>query len=238
MLTSLIELLSAPDPLPSLPRARKALLGYSSLLHYSNISHAPLTALLPNLRQPSPPSPIRATSLALCQLLATVLHLRFLAFLPPFLVHLPAYALAGLAKRTLASPREEETHAQFKAIFGMIGAGATYGVLGGVLARVVDQLPILETLHKAVTQSHGIARAALELVERLGARNDGVWSAGLVLMGSVFVTAKVLSKWHNALVGGKCASWPLIPRELTQVMSCIYSEPQTVSSLVLRVRPD
>lgn len=215
MFTSLIELLSASDPLPSLFRARTALLRYYSLLHYSTISHAHLTALLPNLRQPSLPTRVRATSLALRQLLATVLHPRFLVFLPPLLAHIPAYALAGLAKRTLASPREEETHAEFKAIFGMIGAGATYAVLGGVLARVVDRLPILGTVHKVVAQSHGIARAALEVVERLGdwlGRYGGIWRDRLVLMGCVYVTAKVLSKWHNGLVGGKCESRPLIHR--------------------------
>lgn len=215
MFASLIDLFSAPDAPLSRSRARSALLTYYSLLHYSNISHAHLTALLRTPRQPYPPSRAHAVSLVLRQLLAMMLHPRFIAFLPPCLVHIPTYALAGLAKRALASPREEETHAQYKAIFGMVGAGATYGALGALLARTMDHLPILEKIRKATADSDGSLKVVLEIVGRLGswiALNGGVWRDGVVLVGCIYVTAKVLSKWHNALVGGKCVPSLLVHR--------------------------
>ncbi|KZT70639.1 hypothetical protein DAEQUDRAFT_179796 [Daedalea quercina L-15889] len=201
---ALVDLFSMPNPPASLPRARKSLLTYHSLLHYSNISHAHLTALLPNLRQASLPRRRTAVSLVFRQLLLTVLHPRFLLFLPPLLLHIPAYALAAAAKRGLASQREEETHAQYKAIFGMLGAGAVYGILGSLLARVVGRLPILATLSKAVARSDGGLQVALKLVEHAGvwlAKNGGGLRDCVVLIGSVYMTAKVLSRWHNILVG-------------------------------------
>ena len=147
--------------------------------------------------------------------MAIVCHPRFLAFLPPLLVHVPTYAIAGLATTVLSSPREEETHAQYKAIFGMIGAGATYGVLGGLLARTIDHLPILETVRNAAAHSYGNLRVILETIERFGScmsMAGGIWRDGLVVMGCVYVTAKVLSKWHNALVGGTCLPSPFVHR--------------------------
>jgi len=93
---------------------------------------------------------------------------------------------------------------QYKAIFGMVGAGTVYAVLGCLLARVVGRLPILEAVGRAVSRSDGGIRATLEVVQRVGvwlARYGGVVRYGLVLIGSVYVIAKVLSRWHNALVG-------------------------------------
>ncbi|KAH9923533.1 uncharacterized protein B0H18DRAFT_1120386 [Fomitopsis serialis] len=191
---ALIDLFSTLNPPPSLPRARRSLLNYYSLLHYSNISHAHLSALLPSPHHALPTCP-RTISLLVRQCFNTALHPRLLLFFPPFLLHLPAYALAGIAERALASPRNEETHAQYKAIFGMVGAGAVYGVLGCLLARMVGRLPILEAM---------AGQAVLEVVQRVGVwlvRHGGVVRDGLVLVGSVYVTAKVLSRWHNALVG-------------------------------------
>ncbi|TFY52378.1 hypothetical protein EVJ58_g10053 [Rhodofomes roseus] len=225
---ALIDLFSTPNPPPSLSQARKALLTYYALLHYSNISHADLTALLPNIRLASPPSRARAISLAVRQLLVTVLHPRSLLFFPAFVAHLPAYALAATAKRALASPRQEETHTQYKAIFGMVGAGAMYGLLGSLLARMIGHSPILAAVDRAVNHSDDSLRMALEVVQRVGVwlAQHGTVTDGLVLAGSIYVTTKVLSRWHNALVGASLRQAQRLTTAL-KLARGIYSSPSS-----------
>ena len=198
---SLISLFSDTNAAPSQGKARQALLKYRALLTYANVSHSSLNAILPEIN--SRPRPARALWLVLRETALTFLHPRFALFLPVLLLHIPAYVAGLLADRLLSTPGEDETRAQFKAVFGGLVATATYAAL----ARAI--------VHGLVTNSAGPLGWLSGKVPRLLAPVFGlVWKAGrwffteneghlgkaksvAGVFGVFYLTSFFLSRWHS-----------------------------------------
>jgi glycerol-3-phosphate O-acyltransferase/dihydroxyacetone phosphate acyltransferase len=108
--------------------------------------------------------------------------IQLVLFVPPFLFHLPGYATGPLLAKCLAVPGEEESPAQFKAVGGGLGIGATMALALGVLWKR-DKL--------------GTSTTLLGLNE-----DDTTLKRILGLFGSVYLGVLVLVKWHKLLVKG------------------------------------
>ncbi|KAG1813693.1 uncharacterized protein BJ212DRAFT_1447854 [Suillus subaureus] len=117
---------------------RKTILNrYLALLHFTGTSHSALEVLYPFVDHSEDflmrpllwPSRIRTGVTLLFQLCTTMFHPRALLFFPVFVVHIPGYITGWFAARMLTIPNEEETKAQFKAIFGGLGFAISYGLL-------------------------------------------------------------------------------------------------------------
>jgi glycerol-3-phosphate O-acyltransferase / dihydroxyacetone phosphate acyltransferase len=216
--SSLVDIFSPTSTSLSRP-IKDALIKYYSLLHYTSITHSTLESLYP-----SPPLsscsvlPQTTPSLAdaflkfLIVLTSTILHPRFLLFLPPFMCHTPAYLTGYLAGRFLVPPGDEESKAQFKAVFAGIGFGlevahitrnvilwltSTKGDIGENWARNVGVEGILRWCR---------FEGVLKNLEIVLAGGDGSLGGNmrrmLVIGGLYYATALALSRWHNALVDG------------------------------------
>ncbi|KZT03700.1 acyltransferase [Laetiporus sulphureus 93-53] len=197
----LIKLFSVSDGPASLRRVKRTLLRYYSFLNFTSLSHSSLSAVLPDSLSPRAPSTGEALLTFSRELAGTFLRFRFLLFLPVFLVHIPAYLLAHLGMRVLSSPYEEETHAQFKAVFGMIGAGISYGVAGSLLVRVLQRLPMSVAFSN---ESNGIKDPVAQVLRRAAVWllcPGGPLKSGIQSLVSICGVAWLLSKWHNRLVG-------------------------------------
>lgn len=135
------------------------------------------------------------------QLFTTVLHPRFVLFLPTFILHLPGYATALLAHRLLAKTDEEETHAQFKAVFGGLGATAVYvGVTRLVVRRLVANTPGVLANLKApafLVPAASSVWAAGRWLFAGGSDLSGRARAALGVFGIFYATSFILSHWHN-----------------------------------------
>lgn len=151
---------------------------YYSLLYYTGIDHTILEDVLPT-------SSI-STDLNLSLLsqifsgLATDLPLsliRFVAFVPAFMFHIPGYISSHVVARALYTPGEEETEAQYRAVGGGLGIGL------GVLV-ILGWLWI-----KGVLTNWGFLGGI-----------KGIIGLSLLVYASVYV----LVKWHLMLVEGAC----------------------------------
>ncbi|KAI0777670.1 glycerol-3-phosphate-1-acyltransferase [Trametes elegans] len=216
---NLISLFTDPHAASSVVKARQALLKYHSLLYYTNISHASMWGILsdPSTR----PSPTHALGIFVRQLLTTVLHPRFLLFLPTLPVHIPAYATGFLADRALGNPEEEETHAQYKAIVGGAAAAAAYA---GVTRVIVKWIAAGNLVPLSALKAPAFAVPALKAVWGAGRwfftgdhSLSGRARAALGVFGIFYTTSFVLSHWHNYWVGSNyrqlkrlLASWKLV----------------------------
>ncbi|EGO19973.1 hypothetical protein SERLADRAFT_442786 [Serpula lacrymans var. lacrymans S7.9] len=128
-------------------RTKRSLITYLALLHYTNTYHSSLDSLYPlsstfrqslsSSRSENLPTVTDATAKFLAQLFSTLVHPRALAFIPVFVIHLPAYILARLGARLLSPDREEETKAQLKVVFGGLGMGVSYAAVAKVVVRWV-----------------------------------------------------------------------------------------------------
>ncbi|RDX54483.1 acyltransferase [Lentinus brumalis] len=205
---NLIHQFTDPNAAPSGGKARQSLLKYHSLLFYANISHSALNAILPTPSSSSAatqPSRLRAFSVVIRQLLLTVLHPRFLLFFPTLVLHIPAYVTGSLAGRLLGKPTEEETYAQYKAVFGGLAATAAYAAVTRAIIRglVGDSIGILA----------GIKAPSFTLPALRGLWAAGRWffigendlsgkaRAALGALGIFYATSYALSHWHNYWVG-------------------------------------
>jgi glycerol-3-phosphate O-acyltransferase / dihydroxyacetone phosphate acyltransferase len=201
--------------------AKACLIKYSALLHYTGIDHPSLATLYPPptlASTTSKPDPLPSTKVAflvfLTQLLTTTLHPRAIFFLPPLLVHIPAYVLGRLSVRLLATPGEEEGEAQFKAVFGGLGMGLSYtGVSLGLMTWLAKSSKGIVNPRDPVA---GIVRGALNyprvvwVLDKVGPLTTGgdKGMAGLLkcvlcLIGLTYGTASILSRWHRMLVVGE-----------------------------------
>ncbi|KAG6886879.1 hypothetical protein C0992_001809, partial [Termitomyces sp. T32_za158] len=178
---SLVDVFTTSSSSPaSLDAAKTALTKYYSLLHHTGISHSSLATLLP-----IDPKPL------FTRLLRTVIHIpfaffSFVIFLPPMLLHVPAYIFGKLAARLLVDEGEVEAEAQFKAIFGGVGLGVGLGTALGVLRKHVH----LESIWKFIIQNNtqeGLIENLKRIVTTLGIAYSGIY---------------LLLRWHNALVYG------------------------------------
>ncbi|KAF7419297.1 hypothetical protein PC9H_001884 [Pleurotus ostreatus] len=198
---SFVDMFSKPAHL----QARDTFVRYYSLLHYTRLSHASLDHLYPlsnNNTHSSPlPSPVYAVTIFLKQLLNTFLHPRALCFLPPFLVHRPAYIFGTLAARFLAKREEEEGQAQFKAIFGGFGSGLSYGFVTWRLSKWLQGIAS-GTQGVFLSTRPGLF-SALRYVGGVLAGQEGALKRTITLAGLFYGVSWILVRWHNSLVDSK-----------------------------------
>ncbi|KAI0794988.1 hypothetical protein C8Q75DRAFT_803827 [Abortiporus biennis] len=184
---SFIDMLSRPDIVdsPILPTAKASLLKYHSLLHYTGVSHSYLIHLYPYTSKTQPiPTIGSASSVFIRQLALTLLHPRFIFFLPPFLVAIPGYISGYIARRILGSRNEQETLAQFKGVFGGIAFGLTSWCAGKGLVNLLK-----------TSSRRGLQKAAhLLFGDGVGIRN----AIGVLVM--MYGTTWMFFAWHKALV--------------------------------------
>lgn len=213
-LLRLVDIFSQPNPShpESLLHLRKSLIRYFALLYYCKMTHSSLASTYPP-DQKAPTTP-KALFVALTQLTASILHPRFIFFLPPLLAHIPAYLTGSLASRFLATRGEEEGQAQFKAIFGGLGLGLGYSsVAYGFIKALVNLGNGSSTrslLSRFAESSQGRFNRLFPVLIRLGSLLRGNAGNLKQLLGIVTVsygTAWALFRWHNLLVGGKSDSF-------------------------------
>ncbi|CDO70086.1 hypothetical protein BN946_scf184806.g13 [Trametes cinnabarina] len=196
---NLISLFTDPHAASSVEKAKHSLLKYHSLLFYAGISHGALCRILHDhsLR----PNRTRAVGVFVRQVLTTVLHPRFTLFLPTFLVHIPQYAASALAHRLLARADEEEAHAQFKAVFGGLGATAAYaGITRFIVRRLIGNAPgVLASLKVPafLVPAASSVWAAGRWFFAGGPNLSGRARAALGVFGVFYATSFVLSHWHD-----------------------------------------
>jgi len=109
------------------------LVAYSGLLHYSNIHHESLPAIIPRSR-------VHAIGTFFSHLFRTILHPKFILFLPALVVHIPAYISSNLAARFLPIPELPEEIAFWKVIGGGLGIGIGYACATAALERTLFRL--------------------------------------------------------------------------------------------------
>jgi glycerol-3-phosphate O-acyltransferase/dihydroxyacetone phosphate acyltransferase len=114
-------------------RTVTSLLAYSGLLHYTNIHHESLPAIIPSSR-------VHAIGTFFSHLFRTILHPKFILFLPALVVHIPAYISSNLAARLLATPELPETIALSKVVGGGLGVGVGYACATAALVRTLSRL--------------------------------------------------------------------------------------------------
>ncbi|KAH7915532.1 hypothetical protein BJ138DRAFT_1054610 [Hygrophoropsis aurantiaca] len=210
---SLVSAFAVPEKAPSsLSATTKSLTSYLALLHFSGISHATLNSLYPLSVFKFPKTlPARTTAfyVFLSQLCGTLFHPRALAFLPAFLIHIPAYACGWLGARLLSPLNEEESKAQFKAIFGGIGMAATYGMLTRSFIKTLVNLANSGTAGTSSSWVKWIPPDLFDVMARFGhilsGSNGGVEGVIKSTLGSLtlmYGTTRVCWTWHNALVKG------------------------------------
>ncbi|KAI0717400.1 acyltransferase [Cerioporus squamosus] len=201
---NLIHQFTDPNAAPSGEKARQSLLKYYSLLYYSNISHVALNAILPTPSSSSAathPTRLRALSIVVRQLLLTVLHPRFILFFPTLVMHVPAYVAGSLAGRLLGKPAEEETYAQFKAVFGGLAATAVYAAVTRAIIRGLVKAP-----EYTIPALRGLWAAGRWLFDGDN-ELSGKARAAVGAFGIFYATSYVLSHWHNYWVGSNYAQF-------------------------------
>ena len=80
-------------------------------------------------------------------LFGTILHPKFILFLPTLVVHIPAYILSNLAARLLATPDLPETIALLKVVGGGFGIGVGYTCATVALVRTLSRLGLGTTYY-------------------------------------------------------------------------------------------
>ncbi|KAF8066653.1 glycerol-3-phosphate-1-acyltransferase [Lyophyllum atratum] len=199
---TLIAILTAPanttttDNTHHLEAAKASLTKYYALLHYTNIEHSILTSII------SRPSYI--TSLLPLLSRVPLAFCSILLFVPPMLLHIPAYLTGSLAGRFLAAKGEDEAKAQFKAIFGGVGLG----ISAGVVLRVLRKISWFTRPSDAVGEVGGV----LGGVKRT-----------LQLLGLTYSSVYLLIKLHNAMVYDK---YRLLKTAMTLHKCCLGHIPQ------------
>ncbi|KAF8132536.1 acyltransferase, partial [Boletus edulis] len=198
---------------------RQPLVKYLGLLHYTGISHGALDYLYPLPAAITPTVPI-AILTVLCQLCKTFLHPSAVAFLPMFVLYLPMYIASWLAVRFLTKPDEEEAKAQFKAVFGGLGIGLSYGVVTRIVFRTL--MPVGGKDWIAIFPTFFIAAIG-------------------VLVGMVAVTVgtvRILWKWHNSLVKGKPRCYAVFPSSADFLVAYSRPPPPAGNPFIKRVAMD
>jgi len=153
-------------------RSVTSLLAYSGLLHYTNLHHESLPAIIPRSR-------VHAIGTFFSHLFRTILHPKFILFLPALVVHIPAYISSNLAARLLATRELPETIALSKVVGGGLGIGVGYACATAALVRTLS---------------------------RLGLDSNWAWPSRGRVHGSIrtavlaYVMCKILSRWHSALI--------------------------------------
>ncbi|KAI0339278.1 hypothetical protein BDW22DRAFT_1361799 [Trametopsis cervina] len=133
-----IDLFSSPEMAQTTPdnidHHKKALVNYYGLLHHSGITHGTLASIYPHSAMPNA---FMAVFTFIRQLLVLVLHPRLWFFLPPFLLHIPAYITGTLAARYLVKPGEDETVAELTLVPGGLAFGLTTYIVSAKFANML-----------------------------------------------------------------------------------------------------
>ncbi|KAL0958973.1 hypothetical protein HGRIS_014285 [Hohenbuehelia grisea] len=199
-----IRILSTTTHDGQLDSSRRSFLRYYALLHHTGIDHGALSAILSH-RQDTYFALNTANMLyiLLRETIIAILHPQFIFFLPQLAVHFPAYVAGALAGRYIA-PRSrssvqrtsgeetqpnEEAQAQYKAVFGGVTAGAVYVGVAWRLGRA------LFTLSRATAPNIVIGR-----IGGLLAGHEGASRRLVAMIGVVWGTSWVCSRWHDALI--------------------------------------
>ncbi|PSR71480.1 hypothetical protein PHLCEN_2v12645 [Hermanssonia centrifuga] len=129
------------------------------------------------------------------ELFTTLFHPRFLFFLPCLPLHIPVYITGSLSERLLGIPGEEESKAQRKAVCSGLVFGIISSFCGAKLVKISMDQPawLLSYIRKAGLGFLTI-REGVEPIR--GARKV------LSLAFMMYLTTRVLFRWHNALIGG------------------------------------
>ncbi|KAG6918108.1 hypothetical protein DXG01_016562 [Tephrocybe rancida] len=158
--------------------AKSDLTTYYALLHHTGISHSSLTTILTATHK------LLLTQFLCVALRMPLAFLSFLFFVPPLLLHIPAYITGHIAARVFVKKGEVEGEAQFKAIFGGVGLGIGLATALGAFRRTLG----MELLWTSVVD--GAAREGL-----LGGLKYAVAVPGVAYSG-----VYLLVRWHSALV--------------------------------------
>lgn len=168
---------------------------YASLLHHTRTSHAELSDVLGGH---TAPSAVVSTILFIRQLLTTTLHPRFLFFIPPLLVHLPAFAFAKVGLRLLYKSGEEETKSQIQVVTGGFALATVYTLLGVKLSRAISNahvevfgLPKVEAVLKLITHT---------LLMNSGNQNLDKVKRTFGTIAVICLLGFTFNKWHKALI--------------------------------------
>lgn len=200
---SLVDVLSKTNgDSPSRSDVIQALLRYRSLLHYTSITHSCLTAIVAGSGRSLVPTSRAALAVFLRELSVTFLHPRFIIFLPIFVLHIPAYVAALTLKRALASPREEETYAQFKAVGGVLGATGAYALVAKAMLRpLASCIGRYNTLSSNSAKGENILSAMLQRMSDWMVGREGPMKYSVCFAATWIICGRLLSGWHNILVG-------------------------------------
>ncbi|KZT25959.1 acyltransferase [Neolentinus lepideus HHB14362 ss-1] len=234
----IMSLASSPDL-----HLNQTLLKYYSLLHYTGLSHPTLSSILPNDALPvrvtdervslltnnapsiSSVSAWRALRIFATNFVVTLLHPRFVFFIPPLVVHTPAYIMGNLAARFLATKGEEEGIAQYKVIVGGVGRGLGLGAAGISVSRFLRQLMHCSR-HTSVPLClkglEGVVRSLGQVAQCMfcGSGWTGKVKEVAGVVGTMYLVGWALVNWHNALVGGL---WKRLRASYTLVAGFISS---------------
>jgi glycerol-3-phosphate O-acyltransferase/dihydroxyacetone phosphate acyltransferase len=172
-----------------------SLLAYSGLLHYTNLRHETLSAVIPRSR-------MHAIGTFFSHLFRTVLHPQFILFLPALVVHTPAYISANIAARLLATPELPETIALSKVAGGGLGIGVGYACAIAALVRTFRWLGT--TSHLRPVWPSVSERTVNQCIDYAWARAP--WGRVRGCIGTAvlaYIVGKVLATWHRALIRGE-----------------------------------
>ncbi|EIN05733.1 hypothetical protein PUNSTDRAFT_106716 [Punctularia strigosozonata HHB-11173 SS5] len=209
------RLIGIMDKTSGRERCQPALLRYYSLLHYTGLAHADLSAVLSSRAGESyRPSVGRALAKFVANFLRMTLHPGAILFAPMLVLHVPAYLLGLAAARMFAPPGEEEAPAQWKTVFGGLGMALVY-----VPASLWTATAFLRTLRSGINSSFfkgfmSIFCNSARVEEAAYRMASFVYGTGgfsvkarlheaVGWLGVAYVHGLVLARWHNALVGGE-----------------------------------
>ncbi|KAI0683272.1 hypothetical protein BC835DRAFT_1396021 [Cytidiella melzeri] len=173
---------------------KKTLVDYCGLLHHTSISHDALVNVYPSSRLPSA---LTASITLVGHLLTLMLHPRFWLFIPPFLMHIPAYIVGPLVARRLMKPGEQETIAELTVVPSGIAYGLTSYIVSAKFASMLFSGQIA-TMWPGMP--HMLIKAGQWFVETIPSMHGLRRVLGTVTI--MYWTTWVVFKWHSLLVKG------------------------------------
>ncbi|KAL0952573.1 hypothetical protein HGRIS_006829 [Hohenbuehelia grisea] len=226
----------------TLMSARRALIKYRALLHYTGIDHASLLSVSPISLGNPVLSPFGLLLTLLRNIFMTLFHPRFLLFLPVFMLHLPLYPLGVFAGRKLAVHRrdahtnaldagpdgkgerkpEEEGQAQFKGIIPGAVAGVLYtGVAWVIVKCLVAFSRAPEEFWVRIIDAVVLLRL-VDVLRKAGRAVDGRDGTLARIAGILFITwatGTILARWHDALIDGNYKQFKRVRTALKVVIA-------------------
>ncbi|TFL03794.1 hypothetical protein BDV98DRAFT_525392 [Pterulicium gracile] len=213
----------------SLHRAIAPLIKYLALLQYTSITHDSLSVALPlrisaarsSADVSSNLSRFAAIRILVRTICMTVLHPHTLLSLPALIAHLPAFILSPLSVKLFSTLGEEETLAEFKAIFGGVGVGIGSGLLGWGAQRLIARGHLIDFLRLHLT--FGVEQLAvvsgLDALQQALSGNQSFVKKWVVKLGLIYGVGWVLVRWHNHSIKANYRRWQLLLTSLKLFLS-------------------